>query len=197
MSVMIAMLRGVNVAGNHMVKMETLRAVCAALGCTEVQTLLQSGNVVFQSGQTKTGSKPAGSSVSAKTSAQLAVYLEDAIEAEFGFRVPVVLRSAAELRAVVEADPFPGEAQAEPGKVLVTFLYGVPSAAQLQTVRAMSIAPEQMWVGEREIVTYYPAGAGLSKLRWGPIDKALGTSGTARNWNTTTKLLAMAEAMER
>ena len=184
MSVVIALLRGVNVTGNHMVKMETLRTLCASLGGMEVQTYLQSGNVVFRTKQ--------------KTEQQLSalgVRIEDAIEKEFGFRVPVVLRSAADLRAIVEANPYVQQATDEPSKVQVVFLYGAPSEAQRKAVRAMTISPELLWVGERELIIYYPTGQGQSKLRWGPIDKALGTTGTARNWNTVMKLLAMAEAM--
>jgi uncharacterized protein (DUF1697 family) len=185
MSVVIALLRGVNVTGNHMVKMETLRALCSALGCTEVQTYLQSGNLVFRAKE--------------KTPKQLLALgerIEDAIEAEFGFRVPVVLRAAADLQAVVAANPFVQQAEDEPGKVQVVFLYRAPSEAQLKSVRAMRFSPELVWVGERELIVYYPTGQGQSKLRWGPIDKALGTPGTARNWNSVTKLLEMAEAME-
>ena len=185
MSVVIALLRGVNVTGNHLVKMETLRALCSALGCTEVQTYLQSGNVVFRAKER-----------SEKSLGLLATRLEDAVEAEFGFRVPVVLRAATDLRRIVAANPFVQQAKAEPAKVQVVFLYGAPNEAQLAAVRAMTFAPELVWVGERELIVYYPTGQGLSKLRWGPIDKALGTTGTARNWNSVTKLLGMAEGLE-
>ena len=188
MSVMIALLRGVNVGGRNMVKMETLRALCTSLGCSDVQTYVQSGNVVL---------RVPGKAGSAKTLAAFATRMEDAIEAEFGFRVPVVLRTAEDLRAVVKACPFPEESKAEPGKVQVTFLYAAPSATQLDAVRAMKISPEVMWVGTRELITYFPMGMGQSKLRWGPIDKALGTSGTSRNWNSVLKLLEMAEALEK
>ena len=185
MSVVIALLRGVNVMGKHLVKMETLRTMCSGLGCTELQTYLQSGNVVFRAKE--------------KTAKQLLALggrVEDAIEAEFGFRVPVVLRAAADLRRIVAANPFVEQAKDEPGKLQVVFLYGAPSEAQRKSVRAMTFSPELMWVGERELIVYYPTGQGQSKLRWGPIDKALGTTGTARNWNSVTKLLGLAEAME-
>ena len=75
----------------------------------------------------------------------------------------------------------------------VVFLYATPNEAQRNAVRAMPFSPELIAVGEREVYVYYPLGAGQSKLRWGPIDKALGSAGTARNWNTVEKLLEMAE----
>jgi uncharacterized protein (DUF1697 family) len=182
MGVMVAMLRGVNVGGKNPVKMETLRAMCSSLGCTDVATYVQSGNVVFR---TRERSLPA-----------MTKRLEAAIEKEFGFSAAVTLRTAADLRRVVAANPFPEQAKSEPGKLLVTFLYDDPGDARRETVRAMKFEPELVRIEGREMYTYYPLGQGQSKLRWGPIDKALGTSGTARNWNSVTQLLAMAESLE-
>ena len=183
MAVMVAMLRGVNLMRTRRMKMETLRAMCGSLGCSDVATYVQSGNVVFRTKER---------SLTAMTKR-----LEAAIETEFGFSVAVTVRTAADLRKVIAANPFHEQAKHAPGKLLVTFLYDDPGETRRSLVRAMAIAPEQVWLEGREVYTYYPLGQGQSKLRWGPIDKALGTSGTARNWNSVTQLLAMAEALEQ
>ncbi len=180
--VWIALLRGVNVTGCNMIKMEALRAMCASLGCSDVQTYVQSGNVVFRS--------------AAKDAVKLGKTLEDGIEKTFGFRVPVVLRSAADLARVVEQNPFPEQAKAEPSKLLVSFLYVDPGEARREQARAMTFSPEVLRFEGREVYVFYPVGQGLSKLKWGPIDKVLGTPGTMRNWNTVIRLLAMAEGLE-
>ena len=181
MSVVIAMLRGVNVSGKRLVKMETLRALCVSLKCSDVATYVQSGNVVFRTG--------------AKNLERLRTQMESAMSETFGFEVPVVFRTVDDLRRVAAANPFPQQVQTEPGKVLVMFLYQDPGEARREAVRALTIAPEEVQVLGSELYIYYPAGQGQSKLRWGPIEKALSTEWTGRNWNTVLKLLAMAEAL--
>jgi uncharacterized protein (DUF1697 family) len=182
MTAIIAMLRSVNVGGNNIVKMETLRQVFTSLGCADVQTYVQSGNVVFRHAGKATG--------------KLAARIEDGFEQQFGFRVPVMLRSLDELQRTVERNPFPGYAHSAPAKLHVNFLYTDPGDTRREVIRSMPTAPEELRIEGREIYVYYPEGAGQSKLRWAPIDKALGTQGTARNWNTVLKLLEMAEALE-
>src|SRR5258707_10026031 len=112
MPVIVSMLRGVNVGGNHKVKMEALRALYESLGFTGVQTYIQSGNVVFRTRATGL--------------AALGKKIEDGIEGAFGFRPAVILRTAEELRAAIAGCPFAAREGMEPGKLLVTFLSGVP-----------------------------------------------------------------------
>jgi uncharacterized protein (DUF1697 family) len=181
MTAMIAMLRAVNVGGKNMIRMESLRMLCTSLGCSDVRTYVQSGNVVFR--------------YPGKDAGKLAASMEGGIEQTFGFRVPVMLRTTAELRRVVEGNPFAFYAESAPAKLHVNFLYTDPGESRREVVRAMPIAPEELRIIGRELYVYYPQGAGQSKLRWAPIDKALGTQGTARNWNTVMKLLEMAEAL--
>ena len=176
------MLRGVNITGCNLIKMEALRELCVSLACSDVKTYVQSGNIVFRN--------------AAKDPVKLGKKLEDGVESTFGFRVPVVLRTESDLRTVVEENPFPEQAKTEPSKLLVSFLYGDPGEKRREQARAMTFSPEQVQFRGREIYVYYPLGQGQSKLRWGPIDKVLGTQGTMRNWNTVTKLLAMSAALE-
>ena len=182
MSVVIAMLRGVNIVGKRQVKMETLRALCASLKCSDVATHLQSGNVVFR---TRTRDLEA-----------LRLQMQKEMAASFGFDVPTVFRTVEDLRRVVTYNPFPERIPAEASKVLVTFLYDDPGDERRKALRAMTIEPEEVRVEGRELYIYYPLGQGLSKLRMGPIEKALGTSGTGRNWNTVLKLLEIGAGLE-
>lgn len=177
---MIAMLRGVNVGGCHKLPMERLRAICEDLDLTRPQTFIQSGNVVFE---TKLKDEPA-----------LALRMETAIEAEFGFRASLVLRSAAEMRSVVARNPFSGRADVAPGRLLVTFLQSDPGEEARVAIRAIPADPEELVADGCEIFVHYPNGAGRSKLPVARIERAQKVPGTSRNWNSVLKLLALAEA---
>ena len=180
MKAMIAMLRGVNVGGCHKLPMERLRAICEDLDLTRPQTFIQSGNVVFE---TKLKDEPA-----------LALRMETAIEAEFGFRASLVLRSAAEMRSVVARNPFSGRADVAPGRLLVTFLQSDPGEEARVAIRAIPADPEELVADGCEIFVHYPNGAGRSKLPVARIERAQKVPGTSRNWNSVLKLLALAGA---
>lgn len=180
--VAVSMLRGINVGAHHRIKMDALRAVYGSLGLTAVQTYVQSGNVVFRTKD--------------RNLIKLAQQLEDGIEEEFGFRPAVVLRTTAELRQVIVANPFAKREGIEPNKLLVTFLAVEPSPAGCQELAKIKADAEELHLVGREIYIYFPNGMGRSKLPWARIDQAVKTSGTGRNWNTVTKLLEMAENLE-
>jgi uncharacterized protein (DUF1697 family) len=181
MNVMICLLRGVNVGGHKKVPMEVLRNLCTSLKHCDVQTYVQSGNVVFRTKE--------------KDPLPLAKKLEKAIEQQFGFRSDVIVRTPSDLRAVVARNPFAKRSDIEPGKLLVTFLPKVPETEMQEAVRKIKANPEEMYLTGRELYVYYPNGMGRSKVS-GLIDKVLQKGGTARNWNTVTKLLEMAEKLE-
>ena len=182
MPVIISMLRGVNLLGHNRIKMEALRALYESLDLQGPQTCVQSGNVVFK---TKGRSLP-----------RLAKRIEDGIERSLGFRPSVILRTPAELREVIAKNPFAKREGIEPSKLLVTFLAGDPGADARHKVRQIKADPEEIHIDGREMFIYYPIGIGQSQLSMAPVERALKTPGTARNWNTVTKLLAIAEEME-
>jgi len=177
MARVIALLRGVNVGGRNKIKMEALRAICGSLGCTNTQTYVQSGNVVFDTTKENLSS--------------LSVEIESAIGSGLGFRPSVMLRTAAELRAIVSRNPFPTQAQTDPGHLVVFFLDGPPSPEARERVLALKPDPEQLRLMDREIYAYFPVDIGHSKLP-ALIDRALKLPATARNWNTVTRLLELA-----
>ena len=182
MAAIVCLLRGVNLGGHNLIKMDALRALCISLKCRNPQTYVQSGNVVFDSAE--------------KDWPKLSQKIAAAIEQKCGFRPSVILRTASELRAVVRRNPFAGRSGIEPGKLLVTFLAEKPGRAAVAALKERAISPEELHLIGSEIYTYFPNGAGRSKLNWSSLDKTLQTTGTARNWNTVTKLLAMAESLE-
>ena len=130
MPVIICMLRGVNVGGHNMIKMDALKALCVSLKLKDPQTYVQSGNVIFSSSE--------------KDLAKLAKRIQDAIEKTVGFRPGVVLRTAAELQAVVARNPFAKRNGIEPGKLLVNFLAADPGKQAREKALAIQIGPEEI-----------------------------------------------------
>jgi uncharacterized protein (DUF1697 family) len=182
MSVIIALLRGVNLGGQRQIKMDALRSLCESLKLENPQTCINSGNVVF-----KTASRDP---------AAVARRLEAVIEGSHGFRPDVIVRTAADLRELLARNPFAGRDGIDASKLLVTFLAAEPSAAASERVLALAAGPEEVRIMGRELLIYYPDGVGRSKLPMPKMEKALGVPGTARNWNTVGKLLGIAEKME-
>ena len=182
MPVLISMLRGVNVGGHHKIKMDALRAVYASLKCEDVSTYVQSGNVIFRTKE--------------KNSAQFAKKIQDAIEREFGFRPEIILRTYDEMKTALAANPFAGRRDVEPGKLLITFLAGEPGPGAAAALAGLRPHKEELHLKGRELYIYFPDGAGKSKLPWSSVEKFLKVTGTARNLNSVTKMLEIAEEME-
>lgn len=165
-----------------MIKMDELRALYESLGLEKPRTYIQSGNVVFLSGE--------------RNLAQLAGKIEKAIEEKFGFRTEVVLRTASELRDTLAANPFAGRPGLEPAKLLVTFLRDDPGEEMRTQINAMKADPEEIRAQGREIYIYFPDGMGRTKLQLKGFGKGAENPGTGRNLNTVRKLLEIADALE-
>jgi len=173
----IALLRGINLAKQRRVSMADLRDVVSGVGYDDVRTHLQSGNVVLTA------------NVSPNTVARK---LERELERVLGMDVKVVVRTRDELAAVIDADPF-GDAVDKPSWYQVTFLASKPSAKVVRDLESEDFAPEQVAVHGREIYAWHPSGMNKSRLAKALSGKDLGVAATARNWNTVTKLLAIAD----
>ena len=181
MTVYISMLRAVNVGGTSRIKMDALRAVYESIGLSDVRTLLQSGNVVFRS--------------SLKDRERLVKRITQELERRLELHADVIVRTLAELADIVERGPVLSP-HADPSKLLVMFLSGVPDAAAQAALGKWHKGPEMLEMRGPEIYLYYPEGVGRSKLSGAVIENKLNTSGTARNWNTLQKLLETARALE-
>jgi uncharacterized protein (DUF1697 family) len=170
----ICLLRGVNVGGHGRLPMAQLREICEELGCTDVSTYVQSGNVIVGS--------PLGA-------AKLALALEDAIEAAAGFRPPVVVRTRADLVKALDANPYP---DTEPKFMHIGFLSAKPTKKAIADLGDIDCSPEGYTLAGKKIYLNYVNGAGRSpKLGRIPFEKKLGVSLTARNLNTVTKLISL------
>src|SRR5262245_34486858 len=167
MPVYIALLRAVNVGGTGKLPMSELTAICRAAGFSHVQTYIASGNVVFRARASATKVKSA---------------LEQRLQRLAGKPIGVVVRSAEQLAAVLEANPFKAGSNS---KTVAIFLAARPPADALSHITGR--AREDVQLGEREIFVHYVDGIGRSKLR---IPAA--GSGTARNMNTVAKLVSIA-----
>jgi len=181
MQAIIAMLRGVNVGPHNRFSMDALRALFGSLKLRNAQTYLQSGNVVFASNE--------------RNLSALCKRIDDAFEKTFGFRAAVLLRTEAEMRKVIAKNPFAERKDIEPSKLLVTSLAEDLSPEAQKQLEAIKVGPEEIKAQARELYVYFPNGVGRSKL---PVmmDRVLKRSGTARNWNSVTKMLEMAEQIQ-
>lgn len=182
MSVVISLLRGINVGGRRMIKMDTLKSIYAGLGMLDVQTYVNSGNILFRTAK--------------RDLSALARTLEDGIEQSVGFRPDVILRRTDDLRQVIAANPFASREGIDPAKLLVVFLASDPPEEAREKIRSMTAQPEELRIEGRELYIYFPEGMGKSKLSLGPLEKSFRMPSTGRNWNTVTKLLEMGEKLE-
>ncbi len=178
MPVIVSLLRGVNVGGRHKIQMESLRALYESLGRRDPRSWVQSGNVVFTTQE--------------RSLVRLARRIEKGIEQTFGFHADVLLRSASDLQGVAARNPFAAPRGVEPDKLVVLFLATDPAPEAEERIRRLKPDPEQVRIDGRHAYIYFPNGMGRSKLSLAALEKAFGAAGTARNWNTVTKLLEMA-----
>jgi len=182
MAVIISMLRAVNVGGHNKIKMDALRALYESLKFRDPQTYVQSGNVVFKTGE--------------RDLLLLTKRIQGGIERNFGFRPDVILRTSSELRDVIARNPFAKRRGIEPNRLLVTFLAADPGAEARENIRRLKTDPEELRIDGRELYIYFRGSMARPKFSWAAIDKILKTPGTGRNWNSVTKLLEMAERLE-
>ncbi len=169
----VGLLRAVNLGPKRKVPMAELRALMTEeLGYEDVQTLVQSGNVVFSAPRT--------------SAAELGARIGDALEARYGFDVPTIVRTGSQLAKVIADNPFPELAE-DRTKVHVAFADGPTKASLLADVDTEAFAPEAFHVGKSEVYLAYPDGMGRSKMKV-PFEKLLGVRMTTRNWNTVVTL---------
>ncbi|MFL5930848.1 MAG: DUF1697 domain-containing protein [Gaiellaceae bacterium] len=173
----VALFRGVNLARQRRLDMKALARVLDDLGYEDSRTFLQSGNAVL---------------TSPKSAAQVKRELEREIASEFGLETEVFLRTRAQLAKVVAANPLEQVVE-NPSWYQVSFLASKLPAEAARGLQQADVAPEQVVVLGREIYAWYPSGMQRSGLTQLLTERKLGVSSTARNWNTVTKLLALAD----
>ena len=178
MPVYIALLRGINVGPHKRMKMEKLRASCEALGCQQVKTYIQSGNVVLQAAKLSASS--------------LAKRIQERIVADFGFSSDVILRTREEMQKIVNRNPLLKEPGIDSSKLNIVFLSEAPAPSAVKRLEALTLAPDRVRVSGKEIYFYFPNGVSGSSLWKHNLDRMLSVASTMRNWNTVNKLNEMA-----
>ena len=172
MTQLVALLRGINVGGRHAVPMARLRELAEGLGHTGVQTYINSGNLIL---------------TSTKSAATVTTGLESALRDEFGFAVPVVIRTAARLRQLVDLNPYP---DGDPKQATVAFVAESIAAGAADRIEALATEQERFTLHPGEVFIDFGGGLARSKLATS-LDKALGVPATTRNVRTIEKILAL------
>lgn len=176
MAVFIALYRGINVVGRNSVKMAELRAMHERLGHRDVQTYIQSGNLVFAANG---------------AAAAVARNLEATFEAEFGFLSRVAIISAKRWGELIAGNPFARFAAADPKLVHAGICSGRPDSAALKALLAKTGGREAFEVGNGILYLHAPDGFGSSKFAAG-MERASSVSMTVRNWRTMEMLQQLA-----
>lgn len=159
--------------------MDALKALYEALGMKDVQTYIQSGNVVF--------------TVPGADEETLAQTIRGAIEKQLGCRLAVLVRAAGAWHSVARNNPFLGQPGVDPTKLHVTFLDRAPDQRSVDALDAVDAGPDQARVIGREVYLHCPGGYGRTKLSNALLERKLAMPATTRNWNTVNKLLVLAQ----
>ena len=179
MKTLIALLRGVNVGGNKRLSMAELRAFIEALGFTRVQTLLQSGNLVFRSDGLRDDSA-------------LEFILETEAAKRLGLQTTFILRTPSDWAEVIDRNPFPEAAAKDPSHLLVMFFREPPPAEAVEFLHTTAVGVERIQPDGRQMYGVFPAGIADSKLANALMSPRVGRRASGRNWNTVVKLGALA-----
>lgn len=179
MAIYIGLLRAINLGSHNKVSMADLKALLADLGMTNPQSLLQSGNLVFESAP--------------RATAGLEKLLETSAARKLGLETAFFVRTAAGWQQAIADNPFPKEARLDPGHTVLMCLKDAPGPAAVKALQDAIKGREVVKATGRHAYFLYPDGIGTSKLTMTLIERKLGTTGTARNWNTVLKLGALTE----
>jgi uncharacterized protein (DUF1697 family) len=179
MAAFIALLRGINVSGHNRIPMAELRSSCADLGWKNVQTYIQSGNMIFHADAPMD---------------RLESELERVIESRFGLSIPVIVRAAADWPAYVEGNPFPDESQRAPNLVMLALSKAAPSPGAVDRLRERAASCERVTQVGDALWIHFADGSARSKLSPALLDRLVGSAVTTRNWRTVLKLEELARS---
>ncbi len=172
----VALLRGINVGGHKLIKMDRLREAFEGLGFADVATYVQSGNAVFKAAKAEQG---------------LPKRIEEMLLRQFGMTVPVMVRTSEEMGETVKSNPFLKEKSVDTATLHVSFLSGVPQTTAVQGLDTIATGPDRFRCSGQEIYLHCPNGFAGTKLSINLFEKMLSVGATTRNWNTVTRLYEM------
>jgi len=173
------LLRGINVGGHRSVGMTDLRNFLTQLGFDDVRSLLQSGNLVFNS--------------RARTGAELERFLEAEAMKRFALEIDIFVRAPEEWKSMIRQNPFRKEAELDPAHLVVMLLKSPPRAEDVAALQEGISGGEIVRAKGRHLYAFYPDGQGRSRLTNAVIERRLGRC-TGRNWNTVLKLAIVAKS---
>jgi uncharacterized protein (DUF1697 family) len=178
MAIYISILRGINVSGQKKILMADLKVLFEKQGFKNISTYIQSGNVIFEAGK--------------KTPHQLEQSISKAIEKQYGFEVPVIVRTIDALQKVITINPFLKTKGINTEKLHVTFLSEMPAASELKVLQTFDYSPDQFKVIDQEVFLYCPESYGETKLSNKFFENKLKVNATTRNWKTVNTLVELA-----
>lgn len=181
MTTYISILRGINVSGKNLIKMDALRKLYEGLGYQNVISYVQSGNVVF----TSDDSNPH----------ELELKISRQIDKDFGINVPIIVLTIERLKRIIEDNPFSKDSDKEPAFLHITFLFSQPESPNLKTIENKKQNEEEILILNDVVYLYCPNGYGRTKLTNNFLEAKMNINATTRNWKTTNELLRLAENM--
>ncbi len=171
----LALLRGINVSGHNMIKMDALKKILENMGFQNVETYIQSGNVFFES--------------EVENAASVGFKIKQEISKVFGYDVPVIMISKTDLELCFKNNPYLKEKECDIKKLYVAFISKELTAAAINDLKISNFKPDEAAIDSNRIYIKYAIGAGKTNLDQKYIEKKLNVVSTIRNWNTVTKLL--------
>lgn len=177
MNTYIGLLRGINVSGQRIIAMKDLKALLIKAGYEDVMTYIQSGNIVFKSGETNK-----------KT---LAKDIGEVIEKHYGFAVPLLILTGEEVEKIIKKNPY-NDGKKDITKLHTTFLDTMPEKKLLETTRDEKFQSDEFYIDNTIIYLYCPDGYGMTKFSTMFFERKLGVTATTRNWKTLLELEKLA-----
>lgn len=182
MNTYICILRGINVSGQKIIRMEALRSSLSQLGFSKLTTYIQSGNIVFQ--------------YKTEETKVLEELIHEKIKADFGFDVPVLVITGEKLRDIISGNVFTSDPEKDTSFLHVTFLAQKPVSFDKSAILAKKTEQEEIVISDEAVYLFCPDGYGKTKLNNNFIESQLKVTATNRNWKTTLKLLELASCNE-
>ncbi len=175
----ITLLRGINVSGHKTILMDDLKALFEGMDFEEVKTYIQSGNVVFKTGESL-------------MDAELAQRIQQSITGKYNFYVPVIVRSREEMEKILSDNPFLKDKDINPDWLHVTFLSDNPRQSDREAISKYDFSPDRFYLVRNEAYLYCPQGYGNTKISNLFFENRLKVNATTRNWKTVIKLVDLA-----
>lgn len=177
MQTYISILRGINVSGHRIIKMDALKKLCLSLDFYNIKTYIQSGNIIFEAIPTE--------------SKIISNRLKIAIEKEFGFDVPVITLTQSELESIITSNPYVNDKSKDPSFFHITFLSDWPIEQNIEQLTPIDLKKDNYKIIDKVIYLFCPDGYSNSKLTNNLFEKKLKVTATTRNWKTANELLKL------